>query len=90
MKPKILGAPEYLVIDRDSWRGHASRQWKDYARPWQRAFKLRRASKPRPGDVFLVLGDIDGDVRFEDPAEVSWAADRVFDSDLCYRPVRWR
>lgn len=92
MRVKATGAPSYIAVGED-WRPIASADARVVkAKVSERAFKLRRASKPRPGDVFLVLGDLEGegDVRFEDLAEVTWAAAPVFDADLVYRPVRWR
>lgn len=92
MTPKILGAPEFigLVVVRDGTSGDPGAGDR---RNCEKLFKRRRASESRHGDVFLVLGDLYGyygEVRFEDLAEVTWASERVFDSDLCYRPVRWR
>lgn len=96
---KILGAPEYIALRilRDGTVG--SEGWEAVAGPEAeraglrgRLFKLRRASKPLPGDVFLVLGDLNGagKIRFEDLAEVTWAGKSVYPHDLAYRPVRWR
>lgn len=93
---RIVGAPEYIAVGSLKWR---KIERGDSPRAIEDVYKLRRASRPRRGDVFLVLGDIasEGEIRFgegvlhfADLAEVTWAADRVFDSDLCYRPVRWK
>jgi hypothetical protein len=90
---KIAGAPEFIAVG-DNWREIPSQDAAD-ARlrlDGEQPYKLRRASKPRPGDVFLVLGDLEGegDVRFEDLAEVTWCDHAPYAHDLAYRPVRWR
>lgn len=90
---KIFGAPEFIAVSPASeWRPVSETGAILAGNDGSTAFRLRRASRSRPGDAFLVLGDLEGegDVRFEDLAEVTWAGERVFDSDLAYRPVKWK
>jgi len=84
---RVTGAPNYIAIGEEDWR-ILNPAGVNYLLPEERAFKLRRASKPRPGDVFLVI-HIDSPARFEDLGEVTWCDESVYETDLCYRPVRW-
>ena len=100
VKPKILGAPEYIALRilRDGTVG--SEGWEAVDGPAAerdglrgRLFKLRRASRSRPGDVFLQVGEgvgLEGAIDFGECADVTWAAAPVFDTDLAYRPARWK
>lgn len=95
MKPKILGAPEYISITGGNWQAESGNEDPGFCVDTGQAsplFKLRRASKPRPGDVFLVLGFLEGvdEIRFEDLAEVAWCDHAPYAHDLAYRPARWR
>ena len=88
---KIIGAPNYIAVG-ENWRP-LNPAGRNYLKADERAFKLRRASKFRPGDVFLQVGESSGleaAIDFGECAEVTWAAAPVFDADLAYRPVRWK
>lgn len=96
MSARVTVAPGYIALPvlRDGTTGDVRFIFGPPTgrRNCERLFKLRRASKPRLGDVFLVLGDLEGsgDVRFEDLAEVTWCDHAPYAHDLAYRPVRWR
>jgi hypothetical protein len=92
---RVTGAPKFISITGGEWRAESRKRKPDFCAETgerSRLFKLRRASKPQPGDVFLVLGDLEGagDVRFEDLAEVTWCDHAPYAHDLAYRPVRWK